>query len=643
MSNENSRPMYFSQIRVDPTNDQNIYVAGLPTSRSTDGGRTFTALQGQGHVDQHAMWINPKDGRHLITGNDGGFDISYDQGETWESPRTTAQGMFYQVSVDMQRPYNVCGGLQDNGSWCGPSHVRGGQILGQDWFNVQGSDGFYTQIDPTDHTTIYSESQNGGIQRMNLRTGQSVSIRPNAGGGGRGGGGGGRGGGGAGAPPAPPAAPAAGPPQVAVVGNIVPPLPADQRQLRTNWNTALVLSPHDPNVVYTGTQRLHRSTDRGETWTASPDLTKAIDRNTLEIMGVRGSQPMVSKNDGTSFYSVINTIAESPAIPGLIWVGADDGSLQFSRDFGATWTNVSRNVPAAVQSHYVTRVEPSYFDPATTYVTFDGHRTDDLKPYVFVTRDYGQTWTSISSNLPASGCVNVIKQDPKNKDLLYVGTDFGFFVSTNEGREWKKFMNNLPVVRIDDVVIHPRDGDLVLATHGRSIWIMDDVTSLQQLTPQVQGQDAYLFDVRPGVRWASDRTNSRSVTGAKNFRGQNAPAGTAIQYFLRTDQAGPVRLTITNSDGLVLRTLNATQQQGINRVQWDLGGSPQGEAPQPAAGAAGGGRGAGGGGGGGGGGGRGGGGGGGLQPGTYYVNLTVGGRTMIKPVRLLEDLWFSGR
>jgi hypothetical protein len=638
MSNENSRPMYFSQLRIDPTNPQNIWVAGLPYSLSRDGGRTFTPTQGQGHVDQHALWINPKDGRHIIAGNDGGIDVSYDMGETFESPRTEARGLFYQVSVDMRRPYYVCGGLQDNGSWCGPSAVRNGQILGQDWYGVGGGDGFYTQVDPTDWTVMYSESQNGNVNRWDLRTGQSKSIRPTgAGGGGRGGGGGGGGGRGGGGP-----------------GNIIPPLPADDAQIRFNWNTPVVLSPHDPSTVYIGGNRLFISRDRGETFRASPDLTKRVNRDTLSIMGVRGSENMMSKNDGTNAWSTIVTIAESPSAPGVIWVGTDDGNVQVSRDNGVTFTNVGTSIAGAPPLAYVSRVEGSYFDPATAYISFDAHRQNDHKPYVFVTRDYGRTWSSISSNLPAFGNVNVVKQDPRNKDVLYVGTEYGFFISLNEGREWKRFMNNLPVGRIDDVVVHPRDGDLVLGTHHRSVWIMDDITSIQQLTPQVQGSAAHLFDVRPAVAWLNDRARQRSVTGQHNFTGENAQGGTAIQYYLNAAPTGEVVLTISNVEGTVLRTLNASREVGINRVQWNLQAFPQGERAamdeyqrgQAAAAARGGGAGAGGGrGGGGGGGGRGGGDDGpqqsALSPGTYVVTLTVGGRSVSKPVTILQDVWMN--
>jgi photosystem II stability/assembly factor-like uncharacterized protein len=573
-------------------------------------------------VDQHAIWIDPKNGNHVIAGNDGGMDVSYDQGESWESLRTEAMALFYQVSVDMRRPYYVCGGLQDNGSWCGPSALRSNNanpILGSDWYGIGGGDGFWTQIDPFDWTTVYSESQNGNMGRYDLRTGRRVSIKPTgpppAGGGGAGAGGGGGGGGGGGA--------------VNIVGG-----PADLGVLPFHWNTPIILSPHNSQVVYTGSNRFHRSNDRGTTWTASAILGKNISRDTLSIMGVRGSERMMSKNDGVNAYGLVFTISESPSSPGVIWVGTDDGNIQLSRDGGATFTEVGKNMAGAPKNYYVSRVEASYFDPGTAFATLDGHRNDDMKPYVYVTRDFGQTWQSITNNLPAFGCVNVIKQDPRNRNLLYVGTEYGFYASTDEGKTWTPFMPNLPTVRVDDVVIHPRDGDLVLATHGRSVWIMDDVTSLQQLTPAVQAADAHLFDVRPGIAWLNDVRLAREVTGAKNFTGENAPRGTSIQYYLKSAPSGDIKLTVSNMNGTVVRTLQPTRNVGINRVQWNLAADP----PQQQ-----GGGGAGAGGGGGGGGGGRGGGAPGLAPGAYIVTLTVGGRSMSKPVSILEDIWMHER
>ncbi len=634
-SNENQRPMYFSQIRVDPNDENTVYVGGVNAQKSTDGARTFRPLEGMGHVDHHAIWIDPANSRHVIYGNDGSIDASWDGGETWEAIRNWAMGQPYHASVDMRRPYNVCTGLQDNGSWCGPGSVRSGPILGWDWYRVGGGDGFYSQVDPTDPNILYTESQNGNINRLDLRAGTSTSIRPRA--------------------------PVRGPDGGVNFGgpgggapNVFPPLEPGT-VLRWNWNTPIQISPHDASTIITGANRLFISRDKGNTWWTSGDLTKQVNRDDREIMGLKGSLPSCNRiragtcinarNDGVSFYGTIIGVAQSHISADIIWVGSDDGNVQVTRDGGQTFTEVGKNIPGGTREYYVSRVEPSYFDRGTAFVSLDGHRHDDLKPYVYMTRDYGQTWTSISGNLPAFGNVNSIRQDPRNANLLYAATEYGFYVSPDEGQTWKKFMTNLPVVRIDDVIVHPRDNDLVLSTHGRSIWIMDDITALQQLTPAVMQQDAVLFEPRHAVRWKEDIRMRRSITGHKHFEGENAPAGTAIAYYLK-NPASDVTLTVRDlGSGAFVRNLDAPKTAGLNRVQWNLCSDLRQVQP-----------GQGGGFGGGGGGGnpcsQGGGGGGGGQlggarigtqaaPGAYLVTLTVDGREYTKTVTVLEDIWMN--
>ncbi len=575
LSNCNDRAMYYSQIRVDPSNDQVVFAGGAPFFKSTDGGKTFSQVQGIVHTDNHAIWVDPKNGNHVIIGNDGGLDVTYDQGETWEFLNTMAVGQFYAVAVDMRKPYYVYGGLQDNGSWGGPSMTRGrGGITNAEWFRVGGGDGFYCQVDPTDYNTLYTESQNGAMSRYDLSMGRNSSIQPRTGGGRRGGGGG--------QAPATETSGAASeqPPQTGQGGtmggfggfrggaNIVPPLPAGE-QLRWNWNTPIVLSPHNPQTIYTGANRFFKSINRGDTWMAGPDLTKQIDRRTLPIMGVAGNQEMFSKHDGMSNYSNIVTIAESAAQAGIIWVGTDDGNVQLSRDGGFTWKNVAANITGLPKDTYlVTRVAPSHFDAGTCYVTFDGHRYDDLKPYVFVTRDFGATWSAIANNLPQEGHVNVILEDPKNKSLLYLGTELGFYVSLNGGSEWKRFMNGLPTVPVDDVIVHPRDNDLIIGTHGRSIWIMDDITALQQLTDKALTDEVTLFNVRPATAWLNDIYLDRSVARDKNFQGANPPAGTAISYYLKSPASEDVKIAVLDIDGRTLQEMTGPKEAGLHRVQW---------------------------------------------------------------------------
>jgi photosystem II stability/assembly factor-like uncharacterized protein len=654
-SNENNRPMYYSKFRVDPNNPDIVWTGGVSFSKSLDGGKTFKNNNGVAHSDHHAIWVDPKNGRHVMVGNDGGLDISYDQGDTFDFVNTVPVGQFYAVSADMRKPYYVCGGLQDNGSWCGPSQAprsRNNAILNSDWYNVGGGDGFYTLQDPTDWTVMYSESQDGSTNRLDLRGGRGTSIRPNAGGAGRGGVGGGtaaagaagRGGAAAGgaAPQTPdPAVLAALAQQMGIAGggrgggpNVVPP-PESGTQFRFYWNTPILLSPHNPRVIYLGGERLFKSMNRGDTWTYSKDLTNNIGRNLRPIMGVAGDKPMASKHDGAASYSNITTISESYVMPGVIWVGTNDGNLQVSRDGGQNFENVVGNVKGVPKETHVSRVEASHADAGTCYVTFDNHRVDDHKPYVYVTTDYGKTWKSIVANLPA-GNTNVIREDPKNPDLLYLGTEYAFYVSLNRGGEWKRFMTGLPTVRIDDILIHPRDNDLIVGTHGRSIWIIDDITPLQQLTRKAMDTDVTLMDPRPAVAWVNDQQKGSNVGGQKHFRGENPQRGTAISYYLKA-AVPDVKITIADYTGKVVRTFNACSDTvtqncapktaGLNRVQWTMTGDP----PQLPAGAQAAGR------GGGGGGGRGGGGGPALEPGTYVLKVTVGGKDYTTKVVVEAD------
>jgi photosystem II stability/assembly factor-like uncharacterized protein len=637
VSNCNARPMYFSQVRVDPTNDRTVYVAGLPWAKSLDGGRTFATLDNAGghaspgHVDQHAMWIDPKNPKHLLIGNDGGFNVSWDQGRTWDFVNTMATSLAYWVSADMRRPYYVYTGLQDNGSWGGPSATRTGDgILNSDWFGIGGGDGFQTAVDPTDHTVVYTESQNGSTNRYDLRTGRAQSIRP------VGRGRAGRGGRGVQQPaiPAAPATAAAQPAAAQQAGgggrggspNVLNSTESDD-PYRFNWNTPFQLSPHDPNVIWLGGSRLFKSTNRGDTWVASGDLTRRVDRNTIAIMGVPGDRSMLSKNDGVTAFSTIISLSESPVAPGVVWVGTDDGLVQVTRDGGATFADVSQGLSGLPADHmyWVSRIDASHFDPATAYVAVDGHRSDDLKPYVFVTRDYGKTWQAVTSNLPPYGNVQVIREDPVNRNLLYVGTEFGLYASIDGGRRWQKFMNNLPTARVDDILVHPRDHDLIVATHARGIWIADDITPLQQAGDPSALGDAVLFDMRPAVAYITDRQQGQYTGGQKYFAGENPPRGAAINYFLKSAPSGAVTITVADTAGRTIRTIEGTARAGLNRVMWNLQpGPPPGQEGR------------------GGGGGRGGFGAG-VDPGTYLVTLSMGDRRVTKPLTVLQDVWLRER
>lgn len=634
-SNENQRPMYFSQIRVDPNSPEVVYTGGVGPTKSVDGGKTFTGLNNMGHVDNHAIWVDPLNSNHVMYGNDGAVDVTWDGGAKWEAIRLWAVGLSYHSSVDMRRPYYVCTGLQDNGSWCGPSSVRdNGGIRQWMWQSVGGGDGFQNAIDPTDFNIFYTESQNAGIQRYDNNIGESRSIKPSVAGQGGRGGGGAAGGGAAGGR-----------------GNIINPIP--NAPIQFNWDSPIVLSPHNPSTVYLGGRSLFISRDRGNSWWTTKELGKGIDLNSRQIMGVPYSQPscgggrggggrgvacILSRHDGYvgNEFGTMTEMAESPVLPGVLWAGTDDGNIQVSRDGGYNWEEVGKNIPGVNHEYYVSGLEASWYDAGTAYAALDGHRNDDLKPYVFKTTDYGKTWTSATGNLPVVGNVNAIRQDPVNRNLLYAPTELGFYVSLDDGKNWSRFMPNLPVGRTDEVVVHPRENDLILSTHSRSVWIMDDITPLQRMTPDMLTRDATLLPTRDAVAWKTDLRIRTQVPGDKWWAGENAPQGAAIAYYLKS-AGGDAKITITDAiTGQEIRAYTAPSVAGLNRWRWNLCGNP------PPAGQAGVG-----GGGGGGGGGRGGNACQGGRPagvGTYRVSVSVGGKDIgSQTFKVLEDVWLNER
>ena len=624
------RPMYFSQLRVDPNNDQRLWQAGVTLQYSDDGGKTWTGQFGQTpHADTHGIWIDPKDSNHLVIGNDGGINITYDRGRNWDFANTVPLGQFYEVGADNSMPYKVCGGLQDNNTWCGPSQTMNPQgIRNDDWYTVGGGDGFYAQPDPNDPDIVYGESQDGNLFRRNVRTGENKSIRPRE---------------------------------------------ADgEKPYRFQWNSPIMPSSHEKNLIYYAANFVFRSPDRGDNWTKiSPDLTTNVDRNTLAIMGKVPDKNTRSRHDGVQQFPTITTISESPLNKNVLWAGTDDGNLQVTRD-GQSWKNVVDKVPGVPKGTYVSRVVASRAGEGAAFVTFDGHRNGDFKVYVYATSDFGETWKSIASNLPQNnGIVSVIREHPRNTNLLFVGTEFGLFASTDRGGNWMQMKLNLPTVPVDDILIHPRENDLILATHGRSFWILDDITTLEQLTDATLNSDVHLFDPRRAVMWRT--WSNKPITSDKVFNGQNPPNGAPIQFYVKDGLADRQVMTITIQDaaGQTLRTQNCTRPQpaptpgaggpgggpggggfggggggggqfggfggggggqcvvnkGVNRWIWDMRYRPAG---MPAAG----------------GGGFGGGGGGGfggagqgfrVDPGTYTVKIKLGDKEISKSIQVIED------
>jgi photosystem II stability/assembly factor-like uncharacterized protein len=538
MSSVNPRPMYYSQIRIDPENDQRIYVLGDSMYISEDGGKTFSTNlvkrypreERRVHSDHHAMWINPENSNHLIIGTDGGIYISYDRGKSWDFIDVLPIGQFYEIDLDGRQPYYVYGGLQDNGCWGGPSATwkRLG-ISDDEWIKFGGGDGFYVQVDPSDDFTIYGESQEGHLFRFNLKTGESKPLRPQS--------------------------------------------ENEDEVYRFNWNTPILISPHDSNTIYLGGNKLFLSYDRGDNWDVTGDLTTQQDRDRLTIMGVVPDQHTLSRHDGVAFYGTITTISESPIKKGVLYVGTDDGYVQVSKNGGTTWENVADKLSGVPRNTYVSRIIASNTEEGTAYVTFDGHRSGDFKPYVYMTKNYGKTWKNISSNLLEGGTVSVIREHPRRSNLLFVGTERGAFFSIDQGGKWIKFKSNLPIVPIDDIAIHPRENDLVLGTHGRSIWILDDIQCLEQLNEEILGLNSYLFDLRPAIIFSTSFSNVdyfKGQFGHRIFLGPNPPPGAIITYYLKEDSRDEVRIIICDDTGQKIRKLEGPKKKGINRMTWDL-------------------------------------------------------------------------
>jgi len=638
LSTQNNRPMYYSQIRVDPSDPQRVYSGGSSFFVSEDGGRTFRGNAGAGvHSDHHAIWIDPNNSNNLILAGDGGVSVTFDRTASWRQLRNMVISQFYEIGVDMRDPYFVCGGLQDNGSWCGPSRTLTNLgIRNRDWYNIGGGDGFYVRIDPQDSNVLFGESQGGNIYRRNLETGESQRIRPL------------------------PRAQGQGPDS------------GEDVDFAWNWNTPFLISEHDNSVIYVGSSHLMKSNDRGLSWEAvSPDATTGVDRDDLEIMGrqVRRGETL-SANDGISGYGNLTTVTESPINPDVLYVGTDDGNVQGTRD-GANWTMLSGDMPGlSAPNTVVTRVVASRHSESRVYATFDGHERDDYRPYLYRSDDYGGTWEPIVTGLPDGWTVNVITEHPRNENLLFAGNEVGVFVSIDRGETWAQLKNNLPTVPVDDIVIHPRDNDLVLGTHGRGIWIMHDITPLEEMSDAVLEADAHLFSAPRATQWRiagwqewnpgvwrvpnpaqgamiryhlkDDAPLPRPADGGRRgARGGNAPAGQfgggfggrggGSQTPPAPAPAPPeptVTLTVLDADGEFVREFEGPGRAGVQTAMWDMRIA---DAYTPASGAAagGGGRGFG----------RGGGGRRGpmVLPGTYTVRLEAGGRTVETSVEVALD------
>ena len=521
--NISGRPFYFARVMVDPNNPDRVYKPGFGLTVSDDAGKSFSSAfngddSGGVHGDYHALWINPKNTEELFCGSDGGVYKSLDRANHWRFLNQIPVAQYYHVSADTDRPYNVYGGLQDNGTWMGPSRAVSG-VSNRHWKNIGFGDGFWAFSDPTDPDVVYVEYQGGHISRVRKSTEESKEIRPLPG--------------------------------------------ASDPEYRFNWNSPIHLSSNHPGTIYIGAQFLFRSTDKGESWQKiSPDLTT----NDPEKQHQEKSGGLTIDNSDAERYETIFTIAESPRNGDVIWAGTDDGNVQITRDGGKNWTNVVKNIPGLPPNPWVSTLEAGHFDAGTAYATFDGHAAGDMKTYVYKTTDYGQTWSALSTP-DLKGYAHVVREDLVDPNLLFVGTEFGLFLTVDGGKNWAQFTGRLPNVAVRDIAIQPRESDLLLATHGRGIYVLDDLTPLRALTPEILASDAAVLPTRP-VELALPSFEQR-FDGDSEFIGRSLPDAVPIVYYQRKRLiVGTLRIEIYDAQGNLLNTIQGEPRLGVVRVDW---------------------------------------------------------------------------
>lgn len=551
----NPRPFYYADIRVDPAWPNRVYSLATNLRVSDDGGKTFENLRGTGrqqvHVDHHALWIDPADPAHLLVGNDGGLYESRDRGETFRFAGSLPLAQYYHVALDGETPYNVYGGLQDNNSWRGPSTVwqRGG-VRAHHWKTVGGGDGFETLPMPDDPTRGYSLSQGGNLMRWDVTTGERRDAKP--------------------AHP-------------------------EGTKLRFNWNAALATDPFDPATVYLGSQFVHRSTDRGETWeTVSPDLTT----NRPEWQQQEKSGGITLDVTAAENYTTLVTISPSPVEKGLIWAGSDDGRLHVTRDGGKGWTSVEKGLPGAPPNAHVAAVEASRHEAGTAFAVLDNHRWGDFAPYVYRTDDFGKSWKSLVTP-SVKGYALCLVQDPVKKELLFLGTEVGLFVSLDGGKGWLHLKKTIPTASVMDLAIHPREHDLVVATHGRAIWVLDDVRPFRETSDAALSEPLHLFPPAPATQHWRAPLDGASSPGAADFPGASRDYGALLTWSLNVaglppageeepprearggrgrgegdDAPDPTRprvdVRVTDASGKLVRAFDAPARLGVSRAAWDL-------------------------------------------------------------------------
>ena len=568
-NNINVRPFYYSNVEVDPKNADRVYFSSTQLQVSDDGGKTSRGAKQGTHIDDHAIWIDPSDPERIMVANDGGITISSDKGGNWIQGQNLPIAQYYEVSYDMAVPYNICGGAQDNGTWCGPSKRRG-PVGNAYWFTIQGGDGFYAAQDPTDPNIVYGESQAGNAGRLNLKTGERRSFQK---------------------PQWQPTyrmwedsiAVVRGDPLKAPSRELAATLTALRAQqvkdsidlnMRYNWNSPFFISPHNNKVIYFAGNRLLKSSDQAESFhLVSPDLSKKIAAKLDTSLTWTGGITLDAT--GAETYGTIVTIAESPIKPGILYSGTDDGNVWKSHNDGAAWENLTARFPGLPPETYVARVEPSHFDTLTFYVAFEGHRSGDFTPYVYSTNDGGKTFKSIAAGLPndsPADYLRALKADNRNPNLLFVGSSISVYASLDRGATWFKFAANLPSVPVYDLKIHPRDGELIAATHGRGFWIVD-ITPLQQVTAATVASNQ-LFAPKTAMQWGEAPALAASGNGnAQDFFQTPSPAyGAAISYRV-TSGTGTARILISDVGGDTIANLTGPGTPGLHTVTWGYNGS----------------------------------------------------------------------
>ena len=531
--NVSNRPFYYHEIYVDPENENRVYNLFSSVTVSEDGGKTFRSLINDIHPDHHAWWINPKDGNYIIDGNDGGLAISRDRGKTWAFIGNLPLGQFYHVTADNETPYNIYGGLQDNGSWMGPSKVLAqGDIRNSYWQGIGGGDGFDAAADLIDSRFVYSMSQGGALQRFDIVSGDRKGIRP---------------------------------------------IHPDGQKLRFNWNAGFAQDPINKSVIYYGSQYLHKSFDKGDSWQIiSPDLTT----NDPAKQKTDESGGLTVDATGAENYTAIIAIAPSPLKDGVIWVGTDDGNVQVTKDGGKNWENVIKNFKGVPAGSWVPQIRASNFKAEEAFVVINNYRNDDWKPYVYQTADYGKTWTPIVKESDVAGYALTFIQDPVQENLFFLGTEFGLYISIDAGKNWTKWTNGYPTVSTYDFAIQPRENDLVIATFGRSIYVFDDIRPFRQLAKESNAlleKKVKLFPISDSYQYSFKSAPGMGSPGQGEFRGQNLQRGAMISYYLNSDtsqaQGGSrVRIEIFDKDNKLVRTLSPRYEKGMNRIYWGFEG-----------------------------------------------------------------------